>query len=240
MFLTNSCYVEIPHSAVNGYFLCSLSYCVIHSGKKWVVQCNLLQNDAVNHLLAHLPESEKTPGNITALQTKVSPENAEAFVSLLKSPLFKQLRSLDLLHSENTDAACFQKLIPVLHSVVLLDLIDCNIETQSAKYLAEFLHSNSILEYLALTENPLVIEDVVLMVKALINNDTLLVLAIDGSLQKAAQVKDATQKINSIRKEHKARPLGFDCFETMRFSTVWSKMTSVIVSAASTVQKVLG
>lgn len=239
LFLTNSCYIEIPDSAVTGHFLRSLSYCVIYSGKKWVVQCNSLQNEVVNHLLAHLPEPGETPGNITALQTKVSPENSEAVVMLLKSPLIKQLQSLDLSHSAHIDVTCIQQLVPVLHSVVVLDLIDCNIESQSAKYLAKFLHSNSMLEYLALTENPLIIEDVVLMVKALSNNNTLLVLAIDGSLQKAVKVKDATQQINSIRKEHKARPLGFDCFETMRFSTVWSKVTSVIVSATTSTHKVL-
>ena len=238
LFLTNFCYVEIPDSAATGYFLSSLSYCIIHSGKKWVVQCNSLLNDAINFMLARvqLCELGETSGSITALQTKVFPENTEAAVSLLKSPLVKQLQSLDLSHSTNIDETCIQKLAPLLHSVVLLDLIDCNINDQSAKFLAEFLSSNPALEYLALTENPLVTKDVaVRMINSLSNNDTLLVLAIDGSLQKAAEVKEATQKINCVRKEHKARALGFDCFETMRFSTVWSKVTSVMVSAATTV-----
>ena len=237
LFLTNFCYVEIPDSVANGYFLSSLSYCIFHSGKKWVVQCNSLLNDAINFMLAHIQPCEpgETSGSITALQTRVSPENTEAAVSLLKSPLVKQLQSLDLSHSANIDETCIQKLAPLLHSVVLLDLIDCNINSQSAKHLAEFLSSNLVLEYLALTENPLVIEDAVRMIKALSNNDTLLVLGIDGSLQKASEVKEATQKINCIRKEHKARALGFDCFETMRFSTVWSKVTSVIVSAVTSV-----
>lgn len=235
LFLTNSCYVEIPDSVANSYFLSALSYCITHSGKKWVVQCNCLQPDAVNFMLSQRHESVESSGSIIVLQTKVSPENTEAVVSLLGSPLVKQLQSLDLSHNSNSDATCIQKLVPVLHSVVLLDLIDCNIESKSAGYLAEFLRSSPMLEYLALTENPLLIEDVASMIRALSNNDTLIVLAIEGSLQKAAKVKDATQQINSIRKEHKARALGFECFDTMRFSSVWSKVTSVIVSAATTV-----
>ena len=235
LFLTNSCYVEIPDSAANSYFLSILSYCVIHSGKKWVVQCNSLQNDAVNFMLSQLHKPVGVSGSITVLRTKLSPENTDAVVSLLQSPLVKQLQSLDLSHSTNLDASCIQKLSPVLHSVVLLDLIDCNIENESAKRLAEFLRTSPMLEYLALTENPLIIDDVVLMINALSNNDILLVLAIDGSLQKAPKVKDATQQINCIRKERRAKALGFDCFETMRFSSVWSKVTSVIVSAATSV-----
>ena len=237
LFLTNSCYVEIPDSAANGYFLSALACCVVHSEKKWVVQCASLQNDAVRFMLSQLPEPVEPSGSITVLQTKVSPENTEAIVSLLESPLIKQLQSLDLSHSANIDATCIQKLTPALHSVVLLDLIDCNIDSKSAEYLAEFLRSSPtpMIEYLALTENPLTIDDVVTMIRALGSNDTLLVLAIDGSLQKAHKVKDATQLINGIRKEHKVKALGFDCFDTMRFSSVWSKVTSVIVSAATSV-----
>ena len=228
LFLTNSCYVEIPDSAATGYFLSSLSYCIIHSGKKWVVQCNSLLNDAIHFMLARVQfcKLEETSGSITTLQTKASPANTEAVVSLLKSPLVKQLQSLHLSHSKNIDETCIQKLIPFLRSVVLLDLIDCNINSKSAKHLTEFLSSNPALEYLALTENPLAIEDAVKIINALSNNDTLLVLAIDGSLQNDPKVKEAAQKINCIRKEHKARALGFDFFETMRFSTVWSKVTS--------------
>lgn len=235
LFLTKSCYVEIPDSAATSYFLSSVSYCITHSGKKWVIQCNSLQNDAVSHMLAQVPEAEEISGSIIGLETKVSPENTKAVVSLLKSPLVTQLQSLDLSHSTNINANCIQELVPVLHSVVLLDLIDCNIESESAKHLADFFRSNSMLEYLVITENPLLIEDVVLMIGALRNNDTLLVLAIDGSLQKAPKVKDAAQQINSIRKERKARAIGFDCFETMRFSSLWSKVTSFIVSASTSI-----
>ena len=235
LFLTNSCYVEIPDSAANGYFLSALAYCVIHSEKKWVVQCTALQNDAVHFMLSQLHELVEPSGNITVLQTKISPENTEAVVSLLESPLIKQLQSLDLSHSANIDATCIHRLTPSLHSIILLDLIDCNIESEAAECLAEFLRSSPTpaLEYLALTENPLKIEDVVTMIQALRNNDTLLVLAIDGSFQKAHRVKDATQQINGIRKEHKAKALGFEYFDTMRLSSVWSKVTSVVVFAGT-------
>ena len=186
-------------------------------------------------MLSQLHELVEPSGNITVLQTKISPENTEAVVSLLESPLIKQLQSLDLSHSANIDATCIQRLTPALHSVILLDLIDCNIEGEAAECLAEFLRSSPTpaLEYLALTENPLKIEDVVTMIQALSNNDTLLVLAIDGSLQKAHRVKDATQQINGIRKEHKAKALGFEYFDTMRLSSVWSKVTSVVVFAGT-------
>ena len=235
LFLTNFCYAEIPDSAVNGYFLSSLLYCIICSGKKWVVQCNL-KNDATEFMLAQFREPGEASGNIVALQTKVSPENTKAVISLLKSPLAKQLQSLDLSHSTNIDEIFVQKPAPFLQSVVVLDLIDCDIQSSTAKYLAELLRLNPALEYLALTENlQLTIEDVTDMINALTNNDTLLVLAIDGPLQKATKVKEVTQKINCIRKEHKAKLLGFDCFETMRLSTVWSKLTSVVISAAATV-----
>jgi len=126
------------------------------------------------------------------------------------------------------DATCLQKLIPTLRSLVLLDLIDCNISSDAVPHLVELLYSSTTLEYVVLTENKLSSTDVLLL-DALKNNDVLIVLAIDYPLQKSVQVKDALQEINSKRK---AKPLGFEFTEVLHFSAAWNKITSAAYAVA--------
>ena len=229
LFLSSSCYADIPDTAVTDHLLSSLSYCIIHSGKRWIIQCNSLPNDGVKHMTMQLNESKESDGSIIVLQTKVSPRQVDGVLLLLRSQLTSQLRSLDLSHSVECDAACLQKLIPVLRCLVLLDLSDCNISSDAVPHLAELLHSNTTLEYVVLTENKLSSADVVLLLDALKTNDVLIVLAIDYPLQKSVLVKDALQQINSNRK---AKPLGFEFTEVLRFSVVWNKITSAAYTVA--------
>ena len=217
LFLTNSCYADIPDTAVTGLLL---SYCIIHSGKRWIIQCNSLPSSDLRHMITQLTEPREGDGSIYVLQTKVIPQQVDGLVSLLQSHLAKQLQSLDLSHSTRFNPTCIEKLVPVLQSMhlALLDLIDCNIEHESAKHLAELLHTNTTLEYLALTENQLTVPDVLLLVEALKHNQTLMVLAIDGALQQDRQLVNALEEVNVIRGETRAQPLGYDITETVRIS----------------------
>jgi len=229
LFLSNSYYADIPETAVTSHLLSALSYCVVHSGKKWTIQCNSLPNDAVKHMTIELNESKESCGGIVALQTKVSPHQVDGVLLFLQSQFTSQLRSLDLSHSVEFDATCLQKLVPVLQPLVLLDLIDCNISSDAIPHLAELLRSSTTLEYVVLTENNLSSTDVVLLLDALKNNDVLIILAIDYPLQKSVQVKDALHEINSKRK---AKPLGFEFTEVLRFSVLWNKITSAAYTVA--------
>jgi len=220
LFLSNSCYADVPDTAVTGLLLSSLAYCIIHSGKKWIVQCNPLPSRDVRHMVSQLTEPREGDGSIYVLHTKVIPQQINGLVSLLQSCLTKQLQSLDLSHSSKFDSSCVENLIAVLQSMhlVLLDLTDCNIESKSAEHLAAFLHTNMTLEYLALTENQLSVADVLLLTEALKHNHTLVVLAIDGALQHDRQLVNVLEEINVIRVEKRAQPLGYDITETVRIS----------------------
>ncbi|XP_065910522.1 NACHT, LRR and PYD domains-containing protein 6-like isoform X2 [Dysidea avara] len=220
LFLTNSCYADIPDTAITGHFLSSLSYCIICSGKRWIIHCNSLPSNAIRYMISQMTEPREGDGSIYVLHTMVMPQQIDGLVSLLQSHLARHLQSLDLSHSTTFDPTCIEKLIPTLQStqLVLLDLTNCNIEQESAKHLAALLHTNMTLEYLALMENQLSIVDVLLLTEALKDNHTLLVLAIDGALQQDRQLVDVLDEINVIRGENRAQPLGYDITETVRIS----------------------
>lgn len=229
LFLSNSYYADIPDTIVTGYLLSALSYCILHSCKKWTIHCDSLPSDAVKSMTLQPNESKDSDGGIVVLKTKVSPSQVDGVLLLLQCQLTSQLRSLDLSHSAEFDTACLDMLLPALQSLVLLDLIDCNISSNSVPHLARLLRSSTTLEYVVLTENKLSPADVVLLLDALKNNDVLIVLAIDYPLQKSVQVKDALQQINSKRK---SKPLGFEFTEVLRLSVVWNKITSAAYSVA--------
>ena len=93
LFFRDACCVNFPDSAVTSHLLSSLSYCIAHSGRNWIVECRkFLSNYDILNLQKFLTNSNDTSGKLVSLNTQTNRDSIHYFATFFNhSSLFVDL-----------------------------------------------------------------------------------------------------------------------------------------------------
>ena len=184
LFYKEMCYIKIPESSITPQVLSSLSYCIICSGKRWVIDClGYLQHEDILNLHKYF-DSTSISGELTTLFTYTSKYQVEYFMMLIQSHC--GLSHLDISFSKPFDDFCTKLLAETLkhnRHLIILGLRGCNISSTGIRAIAEMLLKNSTLEWLDLECNPFTTTDlmqVLVMIKG--TNTSLSLMEVDDTL----------------------------------------------------------
>ena len=211
LFYSDACYIDIPDSALTSQVLSSLSYCIIHSGKKWVVDCPYL---SITEILCFHKffESNNISGELAALHTYADKHQIEYFMMIIQSQC--QLSFLDLSNSKAFDDHCVTVLANTLShnkSISYLQLRKCNISSEGLLTIARMLQTNSILEWINLEDNNFTSGDLNLAIQEMDDNNSLLFMEVDYSLID----KDFKESLSRFN-ENREPPLRLHIWEVFR------------------------
>ena len=169
------CCVNIPHSATSSQLLVSLSYCIAHSGRGWIIRCtNKILGESDILSLQKCIDSNDTYGKLVSLGTKSNREQINFLTTFLK-PQFALLE-LILSGSDDFDDDCVNILCSALKSnqtLIILELAKCNVSSEGIQIIAEMLQHNKVLQYIDLIENCFSQDDLIKALDIMKNNTTL-------------------------------------------------------------------
>ena len=203
LFHNNACYITIPYSAVTLQLLCSLSYCIAHSAKNWIVQCDYLSEQGILSLQKHIFDSNDSSGKLISLTTNTSKKEIDVLNTFLQ-PCFS-LFHLNLSNSHEFGDHCATLLAKALefnHTLAILSLSYCDISSAGILAIAEMLKINDNLVTIHLEGNTFSCNDLLQVLVKIKNNITLSFMVIDVSLQKLDVVKNQLALFNRRRRNH--------------------------------------
>ena len=205
LFHSNACYINIPYVAVTSQLLCSLSYCIAHSTKNWLVNCDrpLSEQDILGLQKYLIVDSNDNSGKLMSLTTTTSKREIYFLVTFLQ-PYFC-LFHLDLSDSHEFGDYCATLLAKTLEmncSLVILSLNHCDISSEGILAIGEMLCINSKIEIIQLLNNRFSCDDLVQILAKLENNSTLTFMLVDASLQKLQPVTRQLTLCNRVRRNH--------------------------------------
>ena len=236
LFKAHTCWFTVPDSAVTPQILLALSYCISHSEKNWIIQCKSLDNDGANSLLQHLTctvegcehktcynancikmlDVYSSPDHIDGLLRLIHHQNSLEFVILSQSMLFDDSCVLKL-----AEALCNNTCIKMLH------LLGCNLTAVGTQALANMLKFNSTLEWIALRDNMLTLEEdsiLSLMESIYQHNSSLYLLALDSKFHGRPAVRSCLQKINIKRQRDNKQELCIKLIDCVRYSQLCQRL----------------
>ena len=213
LFPKDCCCVDIPDSAVTSHLLASLSYCIAHSGKDWMVQCDkVLNNHDIVNVQRHLNDLNETSRKLLVLQTKTNKTAINYFVTFLQ-PHFT------LYHLELTDSDFDDDCITVLceavklnSSLLILGLSNCTISSKGVMTIAGMLQINNTLQDIDLEYNKFSSDDLIQTLVTIKDNTTLRVISVESKLQQ----KPVKRQL-AIFNKRRRHPLKMDLFHLIRF-----------------------
>ena len=202
LFLRDFCHVNFSASIVTSQLLSSLSYCIAHSDKKWEVHCDcVLSEQDVVSLQKHLIDANNITGKLVALKSVIESSNVMyKFVERFLQP-HSTLCQLDFSNSKFHDD-CITILSEGLRlngSVIILELVNCNISSIGILTIAEMLCYNITLQRINLESNKFAIKAFVKVLKIIKNNTTLRILKVDNGVYNK-QIKQQLAIFNRNRK----------------------------------------
>ena len=196
-----------PKFSWRPWLLCSLSYCIAHSTKNWIVNCDRPLNEQdILGLQKYLivEDSGDNSGKLMSLTTTTSKREIDLLVTFLQ-PHFC-LFHLDLSDSHEFGDYCATLLAKTLElncSLVILSLNNCDISSEGILAIGEMLCINNKIEIIQLLNNRFSCDDLVQVLVKLENNSTLTYMLVDASLQKLQMVKrQLTLHNRAARRNH--------------------------------------
>ena len=219
IFHRDICYIDIPDSAVTPQLLASLSYCIAHSSRSWIVDCNkVFSKDDNLSLQKYLIDSNETSGHIVYLSLKSNKIEIEFFITFLQ-PQFA-LQSLDLGYSKFDDDSvtvlCAALKINV--SLLLLLLYNCKISSKGVLTIAEMLCVNNTLQYIDLQQNSFSDDDLIQFLVTIKSNTTLAIMEVNTDLLQ----KNVNKQLAMFNKKRRNQ-LVLESSKTFRFSRLLEK-----------------
>ena len=212
-FPGDGCCISIPDSAVTSHLLSSLSYCIVHSGKDWMVRCNkVLSNYDIKNLQKYLINTNETSGKLVYLSSKPSKTAINVFVNFLKPP--STLNHLDLGNGNFDDDSItvLCEAFKLNYTVLCLGLVSCSISSKGVLTIGGMLQVNSTLEFVGLEYNEFSSDDLLQVLVTMKSNTTLRLMMIESELIQKP-VKEQLAMFNRRRRHH----LVFNTFQLVRF-----------------------
>ena len=220
LFHRDNCFVNIPDSAVTSHLLTSLSYCIAHSGKDWIVRCDkVLSNYDIINLQKHLIDLNETSGNLIDLKAKTNKTAINYFVTFFQ-PHFT-LHHLDLSYSDFDDdcVIILCEAVKLNCSVIVLDLPNCGISSKGVIAIAGMLQVNNTLKFIDLEDNKFSSDDLVEVLVIMKNNTTLRVIVVNNKL-----LQEPVKKKLAVFNKKRRHALKLDANQLLRFSGLFKNI----------------
>ena len=215
IFYRDACWFTVPENASTPQILLSLSYCIAHSGKKWAITFENLDDNNVDYLLKYLRCSksvdcpcnkcdsfnDRTDNAIFALDISCSRRSVNGIVKFIK--IHKYLQWITLCLSKLVDDNVITELCETLKQntcLKVLRLYKCNITGIGTKAIGDMLKENSTLEWIDLRYNEEIEEDIILLLETVNSyNTAVYMLIIDSRFHETPKVQELLATINDKR-----------------------------------------
>ena len=230
LFNGTTCWLTVPDCAVTPQILLALSYCISHSEKKWILYCKTLNTEGAGILLQHLTCNIKDCDHKTChhhncirmLNVYSSPDQIDGLVRIICHQ--NSLEYIVLSQSISCDDSCIVKLAEALRHntcIKIIHLLSCFLTKAGILALADMLQFNSTLEWIALRDNRVTLEDVILLMDSIYHhNSTLHMLALDNEFHKISKVQSCLKKINNKRYHDNKQELSLGMIDCVRFGSI--------------------
>ena len=232
LFCGEPLWFYIPESAVTPQILSALSYCIAHSGKKWMIHSKGLDPDEADNLLKYLTCSKtpscnchkctffcsNTDSSICVFDLNSSQSKVDGIVKLVQTQ--RNLQWLTLSYCELVDDTIVVQLAEVLVNntcLKMLHLLGCKITGKSIKAIADMLTKNTTLEWIGLKNNMSTLKekDIVNLLHTIRHrNNTIYMIFLDNVFHTSKKVKHELEIINDRRQQRGVECLAIlDCFK---------------------------
>ncbi|XP_065906828.1 protein NLRC3-like [Dysidea avara] len=233
LFYGETCWFFVPESAVTPHILSALSYCIAHSGKRWIVQCNTFDKYGAECLLKYLSmtcsnsefkkyekHSCSTNSSISIFDIRCSQYQISGITELVHT--LKHLQFLMLSYSNRVNDKILAEIAEALKDntcLIIFNLHGCNVTSNGIESIADMLKKNKTLQWIGLKDNMATLkeEDIVLLLQKICDhNDTVLLIHLDNIFHSSDKVQDHLRVINVQRQKRGKEKLNLSllsCFK---------------------------
>ena len=235
LFYGETCWFFVHESAATPQILSALSYCIAHSGKRWIIQCNTFNKYGAECLLKYLTYSithnnecnkyEKhscsTNSTISIFDINCSQNKISGIPQLVCT--LKYLQFLMLSYSNLVNDEFVAEIAKALKDnntcLIMLHLLGCNVTSNGIESIADMLTENKTLQWTGLKDNMTTLkeEDIVLLLRKICyHNDTVSMIFLDNIFHSSDKVQDHLRVINDQRQERGKEKLNLSllsCFK---------------------------
>ena len=235
LFYGETCYFSVPDSAATPQILSALSYCIAHSGKKWVVHCKGLDSCQADILLKYLTlddtascssemfsqSNRKAESGICTFDVDCSQNPIDGSLKLIQTQ--RNLQWVILSYCKFVDEDFILNLTKVLTGnsyVKMLHLVGCGITSRSMKAIAQMLKKNKALQWIGLSNNraTLTERDIVMLLQTICHhNYTVYMVFLDNVFYTSAKVKVELQIVNQRRQKKGVEKLSLALLDAFKY-----------------------
>ena len=245
IFHRDGCWFTVPANASTPQVLLPLSYCIAHSGKKWAINCDKLDNNDVDYLLKYLRCSksvdcpcnncssftDRTDNAIYSIDISNTQHPINGLVTLAKTQ--KHLQWITLSWSEVVDDNLITELCEVLKQntcVKIFRVFGCNLTSVGAKAIGDMLKENSTIEWIDIRDNASTLkeEDIISLLETVNSyNTTVYVLIVDSVFHEAPKIEELLATIN-VGRSNRMEKLHIRLVDSFRFSDTCYRLYNYI------------
>jgi len=244
LFYDEPCYFSVPESAATPQILSALSYCIAHSGKKWIVNCNGLDSCQADSLLKYLTDSKtfsckcdtcientrNTDSSICVLDFASSQNQIDGSLKLVQTQ--RNLEWLILAYCKVVDKDFVCKLSAALEENICMKKIHlsgCGITSDGIKAIAQMLKKNKTLEWIGLSKNreTLTENDIIMLLQTIYHhNNSVYMIFPDDIFYKSDKIKKQLQILNHSRQERGVEKLSLSLLEAFKHHDTCQRIIS--------------
>ncbi|XP_065916440.1 protein NLRC3-like isoform X1 [Dysidea avara] len=244
LFYGDTCWFSVPGSAATPQILSALSYCIAHSGKKWIVQCKMLDSSQADNLLKYLV-CEKAPcnkcgecvacninpkGSIYVLDIHSGHNQVDGSLKLLQPQINLQWLILSFCTSVNDEFVLeLAKVLAGNTSLKKLHLTGCNVTSNGIKVISHMLKKNKTLSWIGLADNvsKLNEKDIAFLLKEIRDhNNTVNMIFMDSVFHTSEIVQEQLQIVNYNRQERGVEKLSLTLLDVFKHRDICQKIFS--------------
>ncbi|XP_065917027.1 protein NLRC3-like [Dysidea avara] len=244
LFYGDTCWFSVPDSAATPQILSALSYCIAHSGKKWIVQCKMLDSSQADNLLKYLV-CEKAPsnkcgkcvackinpkGSIYVLDINSSHNQVDGSLKLLQPQINLQWLILSFCTSVNDEFVLeLAEALAGNTTLKKLHLTGCNVTSNGIKVISHMLKKNKTLSWIGLADNmsKLNENDIAFLLKEIRNhNNTVNMIFMDSVFHTSEIVQEQLQIVNYNRQERGVEKLSLTLLDVFKHRDICQKIFS--------------
>jgi len=237
LFYDEPCWFAVPEFDATPQFLSALSYCIAHSGKKWMIQCKSFEENGADNLLRSLStDNENSSGidnGICVFDVDCSQSPISGIPKLVS--IHKHLQWLILSNSKHADDRLIAEVAEAMENnncLKMLHLVGCSITGNGLQSIAHMLHKNKTLEWMGLDKNRATLTegDIIMLLQTIrYRNNTIFMVFIDNDFHTSDKVQEQLQILNHTREERGVQKLSLtlmDCFKNRAiFERIISKVS---------------
>ena len=221
------CWFAVPEFDATPQFLSALSYCIAHSGKKWMIQCKSLDKNGADNLLKYLTcctnnKCSSTANNgICVFDVDCSQSPISGIPKLVR--IHQHLQWLILSNSKYIDDKLIGEVAEALEDntcLIMLHIVGCSVTSNGLRSIAYMLHRNKTLEWIGLDKNRATLTegDIMMLLRTIHyrNNYTVFMIFLDNAFHTSDEIQEQLQILNDTREQRGVRKLNLtimDCFK---------------------------